>query len=79
MEAVMTAVRRKSLGDTAQEPIEPLDISKQDASRLALAHTRIEGGFVSNDTTCALSLWATGGMSDEELIEDGLRKFGPGS
>jgi excisionase family DNA binding protein len=49
------------------------------AARFAVANTVIEGGHVLPETEELMNEWARGEIDDDELIEQGLKRFGPGA
>jgi excisionase family DNA binding protein len=51
---------------------------RSDAVRFAVANNAIEGGQVLPETEAKLDEWARGEIDDDELIEQTLRRFGPG-
>lgn len=51
---------------------------RSDAVRFAVANNAIEGGQVLPETEAKLDEWARGEIDDDELMEQTLRRFGPG-
>jgi hypothetical protein len=48
------------------------------AVRFAVANNVIEGGYVLPETEAALDEWVHGEIDDDELMEQTLKRFGPG-
>lgn len=53
--------------------------ARSKAARFAVANTVIEGGHVLPETEELMNEWARGEIDDDELIEQGLKRFGPGA
>jgi Antitoxin VbhA len=53
--------------------------ARSKAVRFAVANTVIEGGNVLPETEELMNEWARGEIDDDELIEQGLKRFGPGA
>lgn len=53
--------------------------ARSKAARFAVANTVIEGGHVLPETEKLMNEWERGEIDDDELIEQGLRRFGPGA
>ena len=53
--------------------------ARSEAARFAVANTVIEGGQVLPETEELMNEWARGEIDDDELIEQGLKRFGPGA
>lgn len=51
--------------------------ARSKAARFAVANTVIEGGNVLPETEELMNEWARGEIDDDELIEQGLKRFGP--
>jgi excisionase family DNA binding protein len=69
----LIAFRRREL-EQAAAAIE----ARSDSVRFAVANNVIEGGNVMPETEVVLDQWARGEIDDDELMEETLRKFGPG-
>lgn len=52
--------------------------ARSKAARFAVANTVIEGGHVLPETEELMNEWARGEIDDDELIEQGLKRYGPG-
>lgn len=52
--------------------------ARSDSVRFAIANNAIEGGHVLPETEAALDEWARGEIDDDDLIEQTLKRFGPG-
>lgn len=52
--------------------------ARSEAARFAVANNVIEGGHVLPETEAALDQWARGEIDDDELMEQTLKRFGPG-
>jgi hypothetical protein len=52
--------------------------ARSKAARFAVANTVIEGGHVLSETEELMNEWTRGEIDDDELIEQGLKRFGPG-
>lgn len=52
---------------------------RSEAVRFAVANTAIEGGHVLPETEGLLDGWARGEIDDDELMEQTLKRFGPGA
>ncbi len=52
--------------------------ARSDAARFAVANTAIEGGHVLPETEELLDGWTRGEIDDDELMEQALKRFGPG-
>ncbi|MDD1528926.1 hypothetical protein C7U92_16375 [Bradyrhizobium sp. WBOS7] len=53
--------------------------ARSKAARFAVANTVIEGGHVLPETEELMNEWVRGEIDDDELIEQGLKRFGPGA
>ena len=53
--------------------------ARSKAVRFAVANTVIEGGHVLPETEELMNEWARGDIDDHELIEEALKRFGPGA
>jgi hypothetical protein len=53
--------------------------ARSKAVRFAVANTAIEGGHVLPETEELMNEWARGEIDDDELIQQGLKRFGPGA
>jgi hypothetical protein len=50
-------------------------MSRADAIRVSIANTEIDGGTVLPETRALMHRWASGELSDEELLAAGLRLY----
>jgi Antitoxin VbhA len=51
-------------------------MSRADAIRVSIANTEIDGGAVLPETRALMDRWASGELSDDELLAAGLRLYG---
>jgi excisionase family DNA binding protein len=69
----LISFRRREMEKAAAERT-----ARSSAVRFAVANNAIEGGQVLPETEAMLDDWADGKIDDDELMEQTLRKFGPG-
>lgn len=69
----LIAFRRREMEKAAAERA-----ARSSAARFAVANNAIEGGQILPETEAMLEDWADGKIDDDELMEQTLRKFGPG-
>jgi excisionase family DNA binding protein len=53
--------------------------ARSKAVRFAITNTAIEGGRVLPETEAILDDWARGDIDDDQMMEETLRRFGPGA
>jgi hypothetical protein len=53
--------------------------ARSKAARFAVANTVIEGGHVLPETEELMNEWVRGEIDDDDLIEQGLKRFGHGA
>ena len=70
----LIAFRRREMEQAAAE-VE----ARSDSVRFAVANTVIEGGRVLPETEASLDDWARGDIDDDKLMEQTIRRFGPGA
>jgi excisionase family DNA binding protein len=52
--------------------------ARSESIRFAVANNAIEGGHVLPETERLLDEWARGELDDDDLMEEALKRFGPG-